>query len=185
VIDKIEVLEYPDGSRKYNVYLAGVSGYAQLSLKELGQFTIFKWRFGDLAGYIPTPIKQNTWEDKVNKALNEAKHIPISTEETNMGIVMSAIDRAIASRDVSSDLKHLNTRIVLVGENGDQRIFLQISTLMGALKFEGEKLTRTQVGEILRKLGFDNKLPARTTVTSTARIWTSTLLDWERRKGVL
>lgn len=181
-IDKLETLHYPDGSRKYNVYLKNVEGYAQMSMHELGQFSLFKWRFSEIAGHIPAPIKQGIWEEKVNKALAESEKKFISEEETNLGVVISAIDRAMDSKDTDDNLKHLNTRLILIGDNGDRHLFLKINVLMTLLKFEGEKLSRTQVGEILRKLGFDNKAPVRLE-SGSVRAWGISQAEWKLRRS--
>jgi len=160
-IRKVEKLIYPDGQRKFNVYLEGSEGYAQMTMKELGQFSMFKWKFGEWVGYIPRPIEQGKWERKVNKALEEAEIIHVKAEETPLGMILAAIERAVSSRDISDNPKYINQRIIVGGENGDRKICFKLTMLMSMLKFEGDKLNRTQVGELLRKNGFDSKTPIR------------------------
>lgn len=160
-IDKVEWMVYPDGQSKVNVYLADRDGYVQMTMKEFGQFSQFKWRFFEKAGYIPKPIDQLKWEKKVNKAVDEAEIIYIKAEETPLGMILAAIERAVSSRDISDNPKYINQRIIVGGENGSRKICFKLTMLMSMLKFEGDKLNRTQVGELLRKSGFNPKASIR------------------------
>lgn len=160
-IDRVEWMVYPDGQSKVNVYLADRDGYVQMTMKEFGQFSQFKWRFFEKAGYIPKPIDQIKWEKKVNKAVEEAEIIYVKAEETPLGMILAAIERAVSSRDISDNPKYINQRIIVGGENGNRKICFKLTMLMSMLKFEGDKLNRTQVGELLRKSGFSSKASIR------------------------
>lgn len=179
-IQKIEVLCYPDGSKKYNVYLENCAGYAQMTLKQLGYFTEFKWQFGDLAGYIPRNISQPNWEIKINKALSEAIRIDIQEEETVLGVIASSINSDVFGKTRTVDEKFIDNRIIVVGANSKRIITMKMKTIIEMVKFENERLGRKEMGEYLRKLGFVNDPPQKINQRQI-RIWYIDYEQWRQR----
>lgn len=182
-IDRLEILNYPDGTRKYNVYLTGHESYIQCTAKQLVSFREFRVKFMELSGYVPKLIKQHVWETAVNKALKEATMMDISEEETSLGVITSTINKEVFGEQdrVCKDFNLLNNRIVVSGLNGTQRIFLRIKTLLDSIRVEGEqRLTRREIGEILRKLGFESDFP-QLHEGRQVKAWSKDLGEWKSR----
>ena len=166
--------------KKYNVYLTDRPGYAQMTLKELGLFSQFKWKFGDLAGYIPFMVKQEHWEKMVNKALKEAEIYEIGEDETSMGAVIGAVNSQLFNEDLPESLDNIDDRIVFTSMNGSKSIYLKIPTIISLLRYEeGERLTRNTTGEILRKIGFDSTVVRYQ--NKQIRCWKITHALWMKR----
>jgi len=185
-IDRLEVLNYPDGTRQYNVYLTGHENYIQCSAKQLVSFREFRVKFMELSGYVPKLIKQHVWETAVNKALKEATSLEISEEETTLGVITSVINKEVFGEEdrVCRDFNLLNNRIVVSGTNGTKRIFLRIKTLLEAIRVDGEqRLTRKEIGETLRKLGFESDFPEYYD-SRKVKAWSKDLDSWKARYQV-
>lgn len=186
-IDRLEILSYPDGTRKYNVYLTGHDNYIQCSAKQLVSFREFRVKFMELSGYVPKLIKQHVWETAVNKALKEATTLDISEEETTLGVITSVINKEVLGEEERRcmDFNLLNNRIVVSGTNGTQRIFLRIKTLLEAIRVDGEqRLTRKEIGETLRKLGFESDFPEYYE-SKKVKAWSKDLDSWKARYHTL
>lgn len=182
-IDRLEVLNYPDGTRKYNVYLTGHEDYIQVNAKQLISFREFRIKFFELSGYVPKIIKQHLWETAVNKALQSAQTIEISEEETSMGVITSTINKEVfGDQDrMCTDFNLLNNRIVVSGLNGTQRIFLRIKTILDSIRIDGEsKMSRQEIGETLRKIGFDMDFPAFNE-GRRVKAWSQSLDTWKSK----
>lgn len=182
-IDRLEILNYPDGTRKYNVYLTGHENYIQCSAKQLVSFREFRVKFMELSGYVPKLIKQHVWETAVNKALKEAAMLDISEEETSLGVITATINKEIFSDQdrLCTDFNLINNRIVVSGINGTERIFLRIKTILDSIRVEGEqRLTRREIGEILRKVGFEIDYPVFHDGRQV-KAWSKGLGDWKDR----
>jgi len=151
-IEKIQVLKYPppDSSRRYRVFLVNHDGCVEMSTSELVLFSRFKIKFTELANRIPRQVKQGIWESMVNKALAEAEIINISIEETIAGFVLRIINSEVFSKGCMHDLGYVNNRIVV----NDDVIYLRIETVLDMTFGGPEKITRKDIGKILRELGF-------------------------------
>jgi len=178
-IRKIQILEYPDGERKYNVFLQDHNSYVQMCNKDLGIFSRFKWRFMEVSRYIPRNVKQNEWEAMVNNALAEAEVTVVPEDETTIGAITTAINEQVFSEGKATDLGSLGRRIVVVGDNGTERICFRTDTIAEMIR-GNDRLKRSQVGEILRKLGFQNDMPV-TTGGRTFRCWQKSMTEWKER----
>jgi len=167
-ISKIQILKYPppDSARKYRVFLANHSDESvEMNTNELVIFSMFKIKFCELAGRIPKPVKQLTWENMVNKALAEAEIIQLTMDETLTGLILRLINSEVYSEGVMKDIKWIGSRIVVNGEV----IYLRMETLLNMANAEKERITRKDVGRILRTLGFRNEL--RTVKQMHLRVW--------------
>ncbi len=152
--NKLVKLIYPDGSVRWNVWVDGCETYVQLTSQELGTFGKFKFRMLDLANYLPDPIKQGEWEKIINKAVEEAEIIRVPEDETKIGIVLNTIQAVIRNQATEVSSKYADQRILLIGDEGNQKVALKISVLMNYVATRAEKITRNEVADALRRLGF-------------------------------
>jgi hypothetical protein len=166
-IDKIQVLRYPapDNTRRYRVFIANTGECVEMTAYELITFSQFKIKFCELANRIPKPVKQFAWENMVNKALSEAEIIQLTLDETLTGLILKLINSEIYSEGAMTDIKWVGNRIVV---NGDT-IYLRMETLLNMANAEREKVTRKDVGRILRALGFKNE--RRKILNADLRCW--------------
>ena len=158
-IDNIQMLKYPDGKVLYNVQICGIEGYAQVDGKTLGTFNKFRWQFMDMCQFIPERIKQNDWEKQVNKALEEVEIIRVHADETEIGVVSGAISSVLKNNSEASEIENIDRQICVIeyGNEQERLVCVKIHTIGNLVRFEGEKIPRRRIGEILRKLGFRNK----------------------------
>jgi len=155
-ISKIQILKYPppDNARRYKVFLANHNDESvEMGTNELVMFSMFKIKFCELAGRIPRPVKQIVWEAMVNKALAEAEIIQLSVDETLAGLILRLINSEVYSDGVMRDIKWIGSRIVV---NGDI-IYLRMEVLLNMANAERERITRKDLGHILRSFGFRNE----------------------------
>lgn len=150
VIEKIQILKYVDGDRKYRVYLKDHPGHVEMSTSNLVMFSQFKIKFTELADSIPKQVSQALWERRVNKALEEAETVWVSEEETKIGAVTQVINAAILTQTCQTDLDYISNCIVLF----NNIIYLLIETILHEFVLSPEKFTRKELGKILRDLGF-------------------------------
>ena len=67
------------------------------------------------------------------------------------------------------------------GTNGTKRIFLRIKTILDAIRVDGEqRLTRKEIGETLRKLGFESDFPEYYD-SRKVKAWSKSLDSWKNR----
>jgi len=181
LIDKIERLIYADGTIKFNVKLIGYGNYVQCDMKELGTFSTFKWKFGEIVNYIPDTIKQATWERRVNNALDNAKEVKISDEETNLGAVAHTINSVLSNKNVGFDVDRIDRQVVVVGENGNRKIATKMPVLLNMIRVEGERVDRKEMGEILRRLNFSNQSGLKNSDRKTVRCWVTGFDAWKEK----
>jgi len=169
-IEKIQIIKYPppDDTRRYKVFLSnnGSSESVEMTTNELVTFSQFKIKFCELASRIPSPIKQFTWEKMVNKALSEAEVIHLTTDETLTGLIIRLINSEVFSTGVQDDIGWISAGRIVV--NGSI-IYLRMDTLLNMATTEKEKVTRKDIGQILRSLGF--KSEKRTIKNQSLRCW--------------
>ena len=179
-IEKIQIIKYPppDNSRAYRVFLAGCDEAVEMNAHELIIFSSFKIKFCELADRVPKPVKQGLWEIMVNKALAEAEIINITIDETLTGLILKLLNAEIYSAGCTDDFEFLSSRTV-VHEN---IIYVRLETLLNLALIEKEKVTRKDLGKILRSLGFSNELRR---VSGTAyRCWFRPLdKEWHDNYG--
>lgn len=175
-IEKIQILKYVDGDRKYRVYLKDHPGHVEMSTANLVIFSQFKIKFTELADKIPKQMTQVTWERRVNKALDEAETVMISEEETKIGAVTQVINQAIFSDGCETSLDYISNHIVL---NKDI-IYLTQEVILHEFALSPEKFTRKELGKILRDLGFvHERIGSR---TKRFRCWQRAFNDiWKKR----
>uniref|UniRef100_A0A6M3L5W4 Putative bifunctional DNA primase/polymerase n=1 Tax=viral metagenome TaxID=1070528 RepID=A0A6M3L5W4_9ZZZZ len=180
---KIEILEYPDGSKEYRVFFKPSESEdiktVQMNIKDLGQFSLFKFKFAEVANCFPSPVKQVEWEKMVNKALAEAEHIPMTMDEVKLDIVRGAIESQLEESMKMSDVAYINNRIIVCGDNGNEAIAVKLKTIMNMTRTENEKLTRKELGIFLRSMGFVNS-PLYIAGRSV-RCWHTPLTKWKDR----
>lgn len=154
-ISRIQILKYPppDNTRRYRVFLADYSESVEMDTTELVMFTKFKIKFCELTSRIPRPVKQLMWESMVNKALSEAEVIQLTVDETLTGLILRLINSEVYSEGVMNDIKWIGSRIVV---NGDI-IYLRMEVLLNMANAEKERITRKDIGRILRAVGFRNE----------------------------
>jgi len=171
-IEKIQILKYPppDNTRKYRVFLANHNinnnESVEMSTNELVTFSLFKIKFCELANRIPKPVKQLTWEGMVNKALAEAEIIQLTLDETLTGLILRLINSEIYSEGCMHDIKWVERHRIVI--NADI-IYLRMETLLNMAIAEREKVTRKDIGQILRAIGFKNE--KRTISGMSIRTW--------------
>ena len=153
-IDRIQIMKYPDGTRKYKVFLKDHSGCAEMDTNQLITYTQFKVKFMEVADRIPRPMKQIPWERMVNKALSEAEVVEVPMDETSMGLVVGLINSEVDGECSADDLSYIGSRIVVNGKI----IYLKTETILNMVTLRSDKITRKQLGGILRDLKFKNEL---------------------------
>jgi len=151
--EKIQILKYPppDFGRIYRVYIKGYSGCVEMNISELVTFARFKLKFAELTKKIPRRVGQVTWEKRVEKALSEAEEIEISVDETPMGLVIRLLNSELREDNRVVDISYVTGRVVV----NDDEIYLKIETILDKLAGEREKISRKEVGKILRAMGFE------------------------------
>jgi len=151
--EKIQILKYPppDFGRIYRVYIKGYSGCVEMNISELVTFARFKLKFAELTKKIPRRVGQVTWEKRVEKALGEAEEIEISVDETPMGLVIRLLNSELREDNRVVDISYVTGRVVV----NDDEIYLKIETILDKLAGEREKISRKEVGKILRAMGFE------------------------------
>lgn len=154
-VEKIQILEYPppDDTRRYKVFLVNHDS-VEMNVGELVLFSRFKLKFTELVRRIPKNVKQPRWEQMVNEALKEAEVIKMSVEETLTGLILRIINSEIFFEGCQHKLEYVNNQIV----TNDDTIYLKIETLLATMLAERERVSRKDVGKILRSLGFENEL---------------------------
>ena len=155
-IEKIQIVKYPppDNSRAYRVFLAGCDESVEMNTHELVMFSSFKLKFCELADRLPKPVRQGLWEIMVNKALAEAEIINITIDETLTGLILRLINNQIYSDRCTDDFDFLSNRIIV----HDKIIYLRLETILNMALLEKEKITRKEIGKIMRSLSFNNEL---------------------------
>ena len=151
-IEKIQILKYPapDSTRVYRVFIKDHQDCVEMNMGELLTFPRFKVKFAELTKKIPRKVSQVTWDKRVEKALGEAEEINVSTDETSMGLVIRLINFQLRDSNQMNDITLIDNRIVV---NGSE-IYLKIETILDALAAEKEKISRKEVGRILRAMDF-------------------------------
>ena len=173
-IEKIQVMRYPDGTRRYKVFLKNHSDCAEMASNELIFYSHFKIKFFELTHRLPTQMKQLRWEQMVNKAMNEAEIIDVSVDETPLGLIINLINSEVLSVGCMSDLNYISQRIILK----DGMIYLKMETLLNMFSVKREKVTRKELGRYLRLLGFESDLLRNN--SHVIRCWKRNLdVSWE------
>jgi len=169
-IEKIQILKYPppDNTRRYRVFLSNNSHNesVEMTTNELVTFSQFKIKFCELANRIPRPVKQTTWERMVNRALAEAEIIQLTTDETLTGLIIRLINSEVYSDGLRTDIEWIIGNRIVVSQD---IIYLRMDTLLNMVATEREKITRKDIGQILRSLGFRNE--KRTVKGLSIRTW--------------
>lgn len=169
-IEKIVIKIYADGSKKFDVYLNGIDGYMSLSASALGKFQEFKYKFLDFANYIPPAMKQKQWEALLNIALKDAEVKIMSEDETIIAPIKQIINTEIDEKRRSEDITLLPNRIIVF----EGKIYVTISTICHRLLADREKISKKEVGKILRDWNFDSLR------NSKLRYWSISLEKWEK-----
>ena len=151
-IDRIQIMKYPDGTRKYKVYLKDHPGCAEMDTNQLIMYTQFKVKFMEVADRIPRPMKQILWERMVNKALSEAEVVKVPMDETAMGLIVGLINSEVDGEHSANDFSYIGNRIMVK----DDVIYLKTETILNMVTLRSDKITRKQLGGILRDLKFKN-----------------------------
>jgi len=174
-IDRIQIMKYPDGTRKYKVFLKDFPGFAEMDINQLVIYSQFKLKFAELADRVPRPMKQVPWERMVNKALAEAEVVIVPIDETPIGLVVGLINSEVDAEHSMDNLDYINGRIVIK----DDIIYLKTDTILNMITLRSDKLSRKQLGGILRTLGFKSELVRHAGIV--VRCWQRALdNDWKQ-----
>jgi len=174
-IDYVEILKYPDGDVKYNLYVAGLDNHIQLTPEELVHPRKFRVKFMILTKRVLKPIKEDVWFNMVEGALKDAPELVMSEDETNIAIIKRLILMDISKGEHVKPEAHLENIAVIYRE----RVHLYINTIAKQLLVERVKFNSAkELGATLRGIGFKNGM-ARFP-TKMCRTWHIDLDKFER-----
>lgn len=165
LIERIEILKYPDGDIKYNVFVNGFDGYAQMVAADLVSQTRFREKFLMLTRILIDPIKGKEWSRMITGALREATETQIEEDETTLGAIQKIISDGCRPDRSTSDMDRIGAHVVC--ENGTA--YFTLDHICSTLLFSGNRISSKELGGLLRRMGCE-KDEVRTR-DSKVRVW--------------
>uniref|UniRef100_A0A6M3IZJ0 Putative bifunctional DNA primase/polymerase n=1 Tax=viral metagenome TaxID=1070528 RepID=A0A6M3IZJ0_9ZZZZ len=153
----LDILKYPDGDVRYNLYVEGLDEHIQLTPDDLVMPRKFRTKFMVLTKTVIKAVKESIWFEVVEGVLKEAPTILMSEDETNISVVKRLIMADIKrgeEREYENPELHIDNVCILYRDN----VHLYLNTLARMLQIQGTRFKSTkELGVILRLLGFKNK----------------------------
>ena len=171
----LEVLKYPDGEVRYNLYVEGQDDHIQLSPDDLVSPRRFRTKFMVLTKSVMGQIKEEVWFKVVEGVLKEAPEVLMSEDETNIAVVKRLIQTDIEKGEYENPEDHLENIAVLY--KGKIHLFLNVIAkhlLIQGTRFKSQK----DLGLILRLIGFKNGMSRIN--NNPIRTWHMDLTAFER-----
>jgi hypothetical protein len=149
----LDILKYPDGEVRYNLYVEGLDEYIQLTPEDLIGPRKFRTKFMVLTKTVMKQVKEEIWFEVVEGVLKEAPTILMSEDETNISVIKRIIHADVSRGEFDNPEAHLENVCIV----HDGRVHLYINTLNRHLQIQGTRLKNNkEIGSILRWLGFRN-----------------------------
>jgi len=154
-IYRMEILQYPDGEVKYNLFVDNDKSIV-LEPDDLIQHRRFRTKFMTLTTTVLRPVKDDKWFPGVEGALKEAVVVEMSEDETHLSAVRRLITQDVKrGGDFPDPEKHIDGQAVVY----KGRVHLLLDVLSLKLSAIGIKVkSQKEMGRILRKIGFKNGL---------------------------
>jgi hypothetical protein len=149
LINRIDILQYPDGTCKYQVFFEGFEGYSELTPEELSSQSKFIPKYLAITRVLRTPMKPKVWGELVTNALKEANVIQVDAEETHIGAIMSIINNEIREDRKCTDISLVDTHVI--SQNGSA--FFSFQHILSSLQFSNTKISNNQLSSLLRRMG--------------------------------
>ena len=186
-IDRFEVLQYPDGTVRYHMYIEGPAYPVLLTPDDLVSSYRFRVKLMELTNYVMGPIKNETWWRLIRKMLDEATVIQMTEEETNIPIVREILIND-ARFSESKNYKNSITENAVIGWDNDQDrnriINVRLSTLEKQLQYTAcQKYSRKQLGRILKRIGFEYNPKTVRINKRSVKVWCMRLDEFWEIKG--
>lgn len=176
IIEKIEILDYPDNSRRsFIVFLKGYNKSIEINIDTLLTFIQFKKRFAEATLDVLKPIKQDKWDTILRQMLPKATIKFMSCDETPDEIIADYINRRMLEDPTTLD--RLSNSLVI----DNSLIHLRIQPIVDSLLSHHDHLTRKEIGRILRRFGFENKITR--IQGESLRCWVTPIKSWRQRKS--
>uniref|UniRef100_A0A6M3JU18 Putative bifunctional DNA primase/polymerase n=1 Tax=viral metagenome TaxID=1070528 RepID=A0A6M3JU18_9ZZZZ len=171
----LEILKYPDGEVRYNLYVEGLDEHIQLTPEDLIQHRKFRTKFMVLTRTVMKPVKDETWFRVVEGALQDAQVILMSEDETHIAVVKRLILNDIKRGSFDNPEDHIENVCVIY----NNQVHLYLSSVARHLQFQGTRFGSTkELGTVLRMIGFKNgssKINGK-----VLRTWRIDLPDFEK-----
>jgi hypothetical protein len=151
----MEIYKYPDGDKRYKVYLTGHDNPVSLDkTDDIMAQRKFRIAVCKAIDRIMPKMNLDKWEAMMNKVLANAKKIIVPEEETALGTIRHFINKEANSKSVTDDPKYIENRVILV----DGMIYLKNDVVLRSVYDLGTKIGSKTCGDILRKnMGFEYK----------------------------
>lgn len=149
LIERIEKLLYPDGDVKYNVYVSGFNGYAQMIPKDLVSQSLFREKFMMLTNILIDPFKTKQWSAMITGALAESTEVKINPDETTLGAIQRVIADGLRPDRMTDDIERIETHVIF----RDGLAMFTLDHIRNVLQFSGLKTTNKELGGLLRRMG--------------------------------
>ncbi len=172
-IQKIEILHYPDGDKKYRLHTK--NEYVILEPKDLISNRNFRLKMLSVSDYVMTPTKDKDWVPHINQLLEEAEKIYVDNEETDLPILWGLIKDGVSSSSKSE--KPVCELIDGSAVRHDNKIMFRLNWLRRGMEYSMlRNINMKETTEYLRRMGFKNQMiffPDRKEKNKTplVRVW--------------
>ena len=156
-ISQIEILKYPDGTVKYNLYVKEYDNYIQLDPVDLVGHRKFRVIFMTLTRKVMSPVKDTTWFPVVEQALFEAREVYMDESETSISTIKLAVRRDLGKNnniELPDPEAHIESGAVLYA--GKVHVYLHV--VAKRLQVAGIRVnSQKDIGKLMRMIGFKNQ----------------------------
>lgn len=152
-ISHIEIIDYPDISKQYRFYVSDIDMPITCEPKDIVDLNRFRVKILTLTNRIAMDMKRHVFFKMMQKAINSAKVIKASPEETDHGFVVQII-----SDDIKRSYDHPERMIEANAVVFNNKVIVKTKAILNALSYTPLKfLTQKKIGQILRDLKMKRK----------------------------
>jgi hypothetical protein len=148
-IEEVIFRKAPRGDGSFFEFaIAGYTDRIQMSSADILTANKFRARFSDITGFLLPAMSNKEYFPLMQRLTDNARHIPMLIEETKDGYVHDIISDCI--RDPMSNISEVKNALVV----NEGILYLKIKVIKSIMGRDNNFLTRHEIAEILRNIGF-------------------------------